>query len=75
VDTDVLRLTVELTVVVGLIEADTVVEAVKLGDTGLFVTEGVGVGEGIISVYDTKNADPRDAIFTISAPIWLPLPS
>ena len=51
------------------------VDAVKLGETGLFVTDGVGVGDGIISVYDTKNADPLDAIFTISAPIWVPLRS
>ena len=56
-------------------DAETVVDAVKLGETGLFVTDGVGVGDGIISVYETKNADPLDAIFTISAPIILPLPS
>ena len=31
-------------------EVDAVSEAVKLGDTGDFVKDGVGVGEGIITV-------------------------
>ena len=75
VDSDILRLNVELTVSVGSVDGEAVIEAVKLGDTGLFVTDGVGVDEGIISVYDMKKADPRFAILTISVPIWLPLPS
>jgi hypothetical protein len=41
------------------IEVDAVSEAVKLGDTGDFVREGVGVGDGIIAVYDMKNTDPE----------------
>jgi len=40
------------------IDIDTVSEAVKLGDTGDFVREGVGVGDGMITVYDMKNTDP-----------------
>jgi hypothetical protein len=32
------------------IEVDPVSEAVKLGDTGDLVTDGVGVGEGMITV-------------------------
>jgi len=40
-------------------EVDTVSEAVKLGDTGDFVRDGVGVGEGMITVYDMKNTDPE----------------
>ena len=40
------------------IDVDTVSEAVKLVDTGDFVREGVGVGEGMITVYDMKNTDP-----------------
>jgi hypothetical protein len=32
------------------IEVDPVSEAVKLGDTGDFVKDGVGVGEGMITV-------------------------
>lgn len=32
------------------IEVDAVSEAVKLGDTGDFVREGVGVGDGMITV-------------------------
>lgn len=46
-------------------------EAVKLGETGDFVTEGVGVGDGIIAVYDIKNTDP-DPRLIIFAPIWEP---
>jgi hypothetical protein len=41
------------------IDVDTVSEAVKLGDTGDFVREGVGVGDGMITVYDMKNTDPE----------------
>jgi hypothetical protein len=40
------------------IEVDAVSEAVKLGDTGDFVTEGVIDGDGMITVYDMKNTDP-----------------
>jgi hypothetical protein len=39
-------------------EVDAVSEAVKLGDTGDFVTDGVIDGEGMITVYDMKNTDP-----------------
>ena len=49
-DADTLRLTVDVCVSDASIDAEAVVEAVKLGETGLFVTEGVGVGEGMISV-------------------------
>ena len=49
-DADTLRLTVDVCVSDASIDAEAVVDAVKLGDTGLFVTEGVGVGEGMISV-------------------------
>ena len=45
-----LLLIVELTVSVGSFDVDAVTEAVKLGETGLFVTDGVGVGEGMTSV-------------------------
>ena len=74
-DADTLRLTLDVCVSDGSTDAEAVSDGVKLGETGLFVTEGVIDGVGIISVYDTKNADPLDAIFTISAPIMLPLPS
>ena len=50
IDADTLRLPVVLAVIVRSIELEAVVDAVKLGETGLFVTEGVGVREGIISV-------------------------
>ena len=40
-------------------EVDAVSEAVKLGDTGDFVRDGVGVGVGMIAVYDMKNTDPE----------------
>jgi hypothetical protein len=50
------------------IEVDTVSEAVKLGDTGDFVRDGVGVGEGMIAVYDIKNTDPEPRLI-ILAPI------
>ena len=52
-------------------EVDPVSEAVKLGDTGDFVTDGVGVGEGMIAVYDMKNTDPEPRLI-ILAPIWDP---
>jgi len=39
-------------------EVEAVSEAVKLGDTGDFVRDGVGVGVGMIAVYDIKNTDP-----------------
>jgi hypothetical protein len=50
------------------IEVDPVSEAVKLGDTGDFVRDGVGVGEGIITVYDMKNTDPEPRLIML-API------
>ena len=50
------------------IDLDPVSEAVKLGDTGDFVREGVGVGEGMITVYDIKNTDPEPRLI-ILAPI------
>ena len=53
------------------IEVDPVSEAVKLGDTGDFVREGVGVGEGMITVYDMKNTDP-DPRAIMLAPICDP---
>ena len=53
------------------IEVDAVSEAVKLGDTGDFVREGVGVGEGMTAVYDMKNTDPEPRLI-ILAPIWDP---
>jgi hypothetical protein len=53
------------------IEVDAVSEAVKLGDTGDFVREGVGVGEGMITVYDMKNTDP-DPRAIMLAPICDP---
>lgn len=49
-DTDPLRLPVELIVSDGSVDVDAVVDGVKLGETGLFVTEGVIDGDGIISV-------------------------
>jgi len=49
-------------------EVDAVSEAVKLGDTGDFVRDGVGVGVGMIAVYDMKNTDP-DPRLIIFAPI------
>jgi hypothetical protein len=53
------------------IDLDPVSEAVKLGDTGDFVREGVGVGEGMITVYDMKNTDP-DPRAIMLAPICDP---
>jgi len=49
-------------------EVDPVSEAVKLGDTGDFVKDGVGVGEGIITVYDIKNTEPAPRLIML-API------
>jgi hypothetical protein len=71
-DADTLRLTLDVCVSVGSIDAEAVVEAVKLGDTGLFVTDGVIDGVGKNNVYDRKNADPRFAILIISAPVMPP---
>ena len=53
------------------IEVDPVSEAVKLGDTGDFVKDGVGVGDGMITVYDMKNTDPDPRLIML-APIWDP---
>ena len=53
------------------IDIDTVSEAVKLGDTGDFVRDGVGVGDGMITVYDMKNTDP-DPRAIMLAPICDP---
>jgi len=50
------------------IDLDRVSEAVKLGDTGDFVTDGVGVGDGMITVYDMKNTDPAPRLIML-API------
>ena len=52
-------------------EVDAVSEAVKLGDTGDFVRDGVGVGVGMIAVYDMKNTDPDPRLIML-APIWPP---
>jgi len=52
-------------------EVDAVSEAVKLGDTGDFVRDGVGVGDGMITVYDMKNTDPDPRLIML-APIWDP---
>ena len=52
-------------------EVDAVSEAVKLGDTGDFVRDGVGVGDGMIAVYDMKNTDPEPRLI-ILALIWDP---
>lgn len=75
---DTLRLAVSVRESVGSIEplavtlldteVDAVSEAVKLGDTGDFVREGVGVGEGMIAVYDMKNTDPDPRLIML-API------
>jgi hypothetical protein len=52
-------------------EVDLVSEAVKLGDTGDFVKDGVGVGEGMITVYDMKNTEPEPRLIML-APICDP---
>ena len=49
-------------------EVDAVSEAVKLGDTGDFVTDGVTDGDGMITVYDMKNTDPEPRLIML-API------
>ena len=49
-------------------DVDPVSEAVKLGDTGDFVKDGVGVGDGMIAVYDMKNTDPEPRLIML-API------
>ena len=49
-DADILRLSVVLAVVVASMDSEAVVDGVKLGETGLFVTDGVNDGEGINSV-------------------------
>ena len=52
-------------------ELDSVSEAVKLGDTGDGVTEGVIECVGMIVVYDMKNTDPEPRLIML-APIWPP---
>jgi hypothetical protein len=52
-------------------EVEPVSDAVKLGDTGDFVKDGVGVGDGMIAVYDMKNTDPEPRLIML-APIWDP---
>ena len=71
-DADTLRLTLDVCVSDGYTDAEAVSDGVKLGDTGLIVTDGVidGVGKNI--VYDRKNADPPDAILIIFAPVMPP---
>ena len=49
-DADILRLPVVLAVDVASMDSEAVVDGVKLGETGLFVTDGVIEREGIISV-------------------------
>ena len=49
-DADTLRLTLDVCVSDGSTDAEAVSDGVKLGETGLFVTEGVIDGEGINSV-------------------------
>ena len=49
-DADILRLSVVLAVDVASMDSEAVVDGVKLGETGLFVTDGVNDGEGINSV-------------------------
>jgi len=71
-DADTLRLTLDVCVSLGSTDADAVVEGVKLGETGLFVTEGVMEGVGKNTLYDTKNADPLEAILIIFAPVMPP---
>jgi len=67
-DADTLRLSVELTVVVASIDSDAVVDAVKLGETGDLVTDGVNDGDGIMTVYDMKKTEPEPRLI-IFAPI------
>jgi hypothetical protein len=70
-DLDVVRSVDPLAVTLLDIEVDPVSEAVKLRDTGDFVKDGVGVGEGMITVYDMKNTDPDPRLIML-APIWDP---
>lgn len=70
-DLEVVRSVDPLAVTLLDIEVDLVSEAVKLGDTGDFVRDGVGVGEGMITVYDMKNTEPEPRAI-ILAPIWDP---
>ena len=70
-DREVVRSVDPLAVTLLDIEVDAVSEAVKLGDTGDFVKDGVGVGEGMITVYDMKNTDPDPRLIML-APIWDP---
>ena len=49
-DADTLRLSVVLAVIVASMDSEAVVDGVKLGETGLFVTDGVIDREGINSV-------------------------
>ena len=58
-DLESVRVIDPLTDTLGDTEVDAVSEAVKLGDTGDFVRDGVGVGVGMIAVYDMKNTDPE----------------
>ena len=53
------------------IDLDPVSEAVKLGDTGDLVTDGVIDGEGMITVYDMKNTEPEPRAIML-APICDP---
>jgi hypothetical protein len=48
-------------------EVDTVSEAVKLGDTGDGVTDGVIECVGMIAVYDMKNTDPEPRLIIWAA--------
>ena len=64
---DTLLLIVLLAETLLLILVLAVSEAVKLGETGDFVTEGVGVGDGIIAVYDIKNTDPDPRLIMLAA--------
>ena len=67
-DLDVVRSVDPLAVTLLDTEVDPVSEAVKLGDTGDFVRDGVGVGEGMITVYDMKNTEPDPRLIML-API------
>ena len=67
-DLDVVRSVDPLAVTLLDTEVDPVSEAVKLGDTGDFVTDGVTDGEGMITVYDMKNTEPEPRLIML-API------
>ena len=69
---EILLLTLVLAETLLLIVILAVSEAVKLGETGDAVTDGVIDGVGKNTVYDRKNADPLDAILIISAPVMPP---